>query len=387
MQKGYEAGLVSESEFDAARLGHQRALAALRDEQAAREENLNFRLAAMDKDRAEKDEQAQQKKKDLDDKARAADLKQEADQKKIREDLDFRLADLTRTEALKEQAESDKKIAKQQELADKVDDLQERSLDGQANGFAFAMARIDAQAEKSFDALWKMYGKDEANWANLMAAKARLDEMAGQQKRQVMEREAAQLQAFFDRDILAAEGWRDAMGRIINDVAQYFESAVFKMVTLWIEGQSEMVNASVQSGGLGGIIGILGGVLGGLLGGGGSAITEVAGQNIPSATGGILSGGGSAVASLRHFSLGGDTSAMTPIVVGEEGPEVFMPTSAGSIIPNNRLGGTTINNNYIDAHGSDIGLVQRLVPVLEEIQRRAVADAVIATRETSLRGS
>jgi len=35
-----------------------------------------------------------------------------------------------------------------------------------------------------------------------------------------------------------------------------------------------------------------------------------------------------------HFAAGGPVSAGAPIVVGEEGPELFMPNSAGNIVPN-----------------------------------------------------
>jgi lambda family phage tail tape measure protein len=53
------------------------------------------------------------------------------------------------------------------------------------------------------------------------------------------------------------------------------------------------------------------------------------------------------------MAIGGQVSPDKPYIVGENGPELFMPTSAGSIIPNNKLGnsggstggGTTIINN------------------------------------------
>jgi len=41
-----------------------------------------------------------------------------------------------------------------------------------------------------------------------------------------------------------------------------------------------------------------------------------------------------------HFkAAGGPVGARTPYIVGEKGPEMFVPSSSGSIIPNNRLGG------------------------------------------------
>jgi phage-related minor tail protein len=48
------------------------------------------------------------------------------------------------------------------------------------------------------------------------------------------------------------------------------------------------------------------------------------------------------------LATGGPVSANTPYVVGEAGPELFLPNTSGSIVPNNRLGGqTVVNNHYI----------------------------------------
>lgn len=50
---------------------------------------------------------------------------------------------------------------------------------------------------------------------------------------------------------------------------------------------------------------------------------------------------------------GGAVTGNTPYMVGERGPELFVPRGSGAIIPNNKLSGvggvTHITNNYIDA--------------------------------------
>jgi len=50
---------------------------------------------------------------------------------------------------------------------------------------------------------------------------------------------------------------------------------------------------------------------------------------------------------------GGAVSPNTPYIVGEKGPELFMPSGSGTIVPNNKMGstgGTTnVTNNYINA--------------------------------------
>ena len=51
-------------------------------------------------------------------------------------------------------------------------------------------------------------------------------------------------------------------------------------------------------------------------------------------------------------ATGGPVSAGSPYIVGERGPELFMPSGSGTIIPNNQMGmGSTTNvtNNYINA--------------------------------------
>ena len=55
------------------------------------------------------------------------------------------------------------------------------------------------------------------------------------------------------------------------------------------------------------------------------------------------------------FANGGRPPVGSPSVVGERGPEIFVPTTAGTIIPNDKLGGST--NNVVvnvDASGSAV---------------------------------
>jgi lambda family phage tail tape measure protein len=49
--------------------------------------------------------------------------------------------------------------------------------------------------------------------------------------------------------------------------------------------------------------------------------------------------------SLFGFAAGGQVMADTPIIVGERGPELFVPRSAGAIVPNNALGGMSGRSN------------------------------------------
>ena len=54
-------------------------------------------------------------------------------------------------------------------------------------------------------------------------------------------------------------------------------------------------------------------------------------------------------------AMGGPVSAGKPYMVGERGPELFMPRQGGSIIPNNALGGGSTNVVVnVDASGSNV---------------------------------
>lgn len=58
---------------------------------------------------------------------------------------------------------------------------------------------------------------------------------------------------------------------------------------------------------------------------------------------------------LGKRAMGGPVSAGTPYMVGERGPELFMPRQGGSIIPNNALGGGSTNVVVnVDASGSNV---------------------------------
>jgi phage-related minor tail protein len=51
-------------------------------------------------------------------------------------------------------------------------------------------------------------------------------------------------------------------------------------------------------------------------------------------------------------AAGGPVAGNTPYIVGERGPELFMPSSAGTIVPNHAMGMsgvTNVTNNYIQA--------------------------------------
>lgn len=104
-------------------------------------------------------------------------------------------------------------------------------------------------------------------------------------------------------------------------------------------------------------------------------VAEIAAQQILSAIFSQFTGGtgflSSFASSITGRAVGGPVSRGTPYVVGERGPELFVPNSSGSIVPNNRMGGMTVAPVYnIDARGATADLQQALPAILKENNRR-----------------
>ena len=66
---------------------------------------------------------------------------------------------------------------------------------------------------------------------------------------------------------------------------------------------------------------------------------------------GGITGGGlfSSIGSLLGLASGGPVDANTPYIVGEKGPELFVPPSAGKIIPNNKISSPGISTAGMNA--------------------------------------
>jgi len=87
--------------------------------------------------------------------------------------------------------------------------------------------------------------------------------------------------------------------------------------------------------------------------------------------GGVL---GAFADALTGKAMSGPVSANTPYIVGERGPELFVPGTSGGIVPNNKLGmggGVTVAPVYnIDARGATADLQRSLPGILQENNRR-----------------
>jgi len=96
---------------------------------------------------------------------------------------------------------------------------------------------------------------------------------------------------------------------------------------------------------------------GGGSGGAGSAMGAGGAGAIGALFGGGASEGSGATASMgkgaaEGFAEGGMIPSNMPSLVGEKGPELFMPRTSGRIIPNGSFGGGQTVNNYFDNRGN-----------------------------------
>lgn len=115
-----------------------------------------------------------------------------------------------------------------------------------------------------------------------------------------------------------------------------------------------------------GLAGILGEGLKGVFGGGGDATSQT-GPGFEDQLSGRRAGGGSVFAGGRFL-------------VGEQGPELFVPSRDGTIVPNHALGGVTINNGDIVISGSGVTMAEvrqalavnqrQTIEAVREINRR-----------------
>lgn len=85
--------------------------------------------------------------------------------------------------------------------------------------------------------------------------------------------------------------------------------------------------------------------------------------------GGVIVGVGSAIVGAfgGGKASGGDVSGSKSYLIGERGPEIFMPGRHGSIVPNGALGGTQVSIvQNIDARGATMDLAKALPRILKQ---------------------
>ena len=123
--------------------------------------------------------------------------------------------------------------------------------------------------------------------------------------------------------ITGAQSFGEAMTNILNRIRDKIIDA--QLDNLLGSFGDNFTAGATGTGGAGGIGGVIGSVAGSLI------------NPVGTIVGGLLGG---------LFADGGRPPVNKISVVGEKGPELFVPRTAGTIIPNNQLGGG-ITNNYV----------------------------------------
>lgn len=99
----------------------------------------------------------------------------------------------------------------------------------------------------------------------------------------------------------------------------------------------------------------------------------------------LASFGTNLLGNLFSFGKAGGGTISGPTLVGERGPEVFMPGGSGTVMPMSRVGGGGSVTYNIDARGADPSVLPRLQAMLDRNKREAVAMAVNTVRSRNAR--
>ena len=119
-------------------------------------------------------------------------------------------------------------------------------------------------------------------------------------------------------------------------VADAFRSMFMRIADHFLDMAAQMMAAQISRG----FMGLFGNAFGGFsFGGSASAFPNAFDTSFDT--------------SLLSFANGGRPPVGKASIVGERGPELFMPDSAGTIIPNHAMGSTNIVVN-VDASGSAV---------------------------------
>lgn len=75
---------------------------------------------------------------------------------------------------------------------------------------------------------------------------------------------------------------------------------------------------------------------------------------------------------LTGKAIGGPVQSGQPYMVGERGPEMFVPNQSGSIIPNKKMGGGVTVINNVDARGSGADVDQKIKSAMSQTSQQTI---------------
>ena len=201
----------------------------------------------------------------------------------------------------------------------------------------------------------------------------------------------------FGKAVVSGGSFRDAMRSILVSVSEQIVATISQILIIepLIRKLTNSLKAyknemSVSVGGGGGILDTLVRVGVSAFAGGGFGTGTAVNATGASPTGSIVAGGGGTLGkgsyiqqqpmSYDYRASGGFVSPSMPYMVGEKGAEMFMPKSAGTIIPNDKMGGggVTINQSLNFSTGvvpTVRAEVRNLMPQIKKETVSAVAEA------------
>jgi hypothetical protein len=167
--------------------------------------------------------------------------------------------------------------------------------------------------------------------------------------------------AYNEMNVFADEAARNMQGAFANFLFDPFGEGLEGMLKGFLDVIRRMAAEAAAAqifqhlfGGSGGLGSILGGLFGGAAGALGGPATNL---------GGALG--------LPQLASGGPING--PAIVGERGPELFVPGTAGHIIPNGGFGGGLTYAPVINAQGADASLRAALPGILQEHGKRMMS--------------
>ena len=226
--------------------------------------------------------------------------------------------------------EAARKVGKERDMTERIIELRREGLNPE---IAKTIAELEEQATKGKDAL-----------------QAEIDKLVEKQQK------VGELEPLDQARLTTLEKQRDEQDNIINGIRETEEAThdLNKAAEETLDAFEKM-NTTIQNDIKDGIKGLIKGTstLGDLLNTVADRFLDLAlNQALFGNAGGQTVTGG--LFKFLGFANGGRPPVGVPSVVGEKGPELFVPDRSGTIIPNNQLGGSTNVIVNVDASGSNV---------------------------------
>jgi len=257
------------------------------------------------------------------------------------------------------------------EVQEHLEQLRMEHIDSEAeitgNLIAQLEARRDAEIEAAQEELERLKAHGEAKEELVAATEQKIADINKKYGKEIAEENTKAFEPMIGAvQALATDG--------VEGLNRFFDSLINHLIEVAIREAA----TQIFGGGAGGGNDIFGQIMGGIFGGGfggGSSESFVA----DSLSGSV--GFGDAIAALPGFATGGRPTPHDPVVVGEKGPEIFVPDSAGTIIPNHRLPSVAAPTAPMATAQAAPVMVQPIVNV--EIESKGTPQR-IASQQTNL---